>query len=96
MSGTETAEQIQIGKMADEYQRKAEEAIDERDRKWLLHKARATRQLLEGRTALRTFRNEETGRVRHQLGRVTPKVRRNDPCPCGSTQKFKRCHGRDH
>ena len=22
-----------------------------------------------------------------------PKVGRNDPCPCGSGRKFKRCHG---
>lgn len=26
--------------------------------------------------------------------RVTPKVGRNDPCPCGSGKKFKRCCGR--
>jgi uncharacterized protein len=25
--------------------------------------------------------------------RETPKVGRNDPCPCGSGRKFKRCHG---
>ena len=25
--------------------------------------------------------------------RETPKVGRNDPCPCGSGQKFKKCHG---
>ena len=25
--------------------------------------------------------------------RVDPKVGRNDPCPCGSGKKFKRCHG---
>ena len=25
--------------------------------------------------------------------RETPKVGRNDPCPCGSGKKFKRCHG---
>jgi uncharacterized protein YecA (UPF0149 family) len=24
----------------------------------------------------------------------TPKVGRNDPCPCGSGKKFKHCHGR--
>jgi len=23
-----------------------------------------------------------------------PKVGRNDPCPCGSGKKFKKCHGR--
>jgi uncharacterized protein len=26
--------------------------------------------------------------------RQTPKVGRNDPCPCGSGRKFKACHGR--
>lgn len=26
-------------------------------------------------------------------GDTTTKVGRNDPCPCGSGQKFKRCHG---
>ena len=25
--------------------------------------------------------------------RATPKVGRNDPCPCGSGRKFKQCHG---
>jgi len=27
--------------------------------------------------------------------REGPKVRPNDPCPCGSGKKYKRCHGRD-
>ena len=26
--------------------------------------------------------------------RETPKVGRNDPCPCGSGKKYKNCHGR--
>src|SRR5439155_10840515 len=26
--------------------------------------------------------------------RSVPQVGRNDPCPCGSGKKFKRCHGR--
>jgi preprotein translocase subunit SecA len=25
--------------------------------------------------------------------RVEPKVGRNDPCPCGSGKKYKKCHG---
>ena len=25
---------------------------------------------------------------------ATPKIGRNDPCPCGSGKKFKKCHGR--
>ncbi len=27
--------------------------------------------------------------------RQTPKVGRNDPCPCGSGKKYKKCHGMD-
>ncbi|MBI2535773.1 MAG: SEC-C domain-containing protein [Gemmatimonadetes bacterium] len=25
--------------------------------------------------------------------RALPKVGRNDPCPCGSGKKYKKCHG---
>jgi uncharacterized protein YecA (UPF0149 family) len=25
--------------------------------------------------------------------RSDPKIGRNDPCPCGSGKKFKKCHG---
>ena len=25
--------------------------------------------------------------------RSSPKVGRNDPCPCGSGKKYKKCHG---
>jgi preprotein translocase subunit SecA len=25
--------------------------------------------------------------------RTQPKVGRNDPCPCGSGKKYKKCHG---
>jgi len=30
-----------------------------------------------------------------QVKREEPKVGRNDPCPCGSGKKYKKCHGRD-
>ena len=29
-----------------------------------------------------------------QMERKPPKVGRNDPCPCGSGKKFKKCHGK--
>ncbi|MFC5525831.1 YlcI/YnfO family protein [Rhodanobacter ginsengisoli] len=42
-----------------------------------------------------------TGPVRSSARAITappvqtvPKVGANDPCPCGSGQKYKRCHGR--
>jgi uncharacterized protein len=32
-------------------------------------------------------------RPRRPAARETPKIGRNDPCPCGSGRKFKHCHG---
>lgn len=29
----------------------------------------------------------------HTIVREMPKVGRNDPCPCGSGKKYKKCHG---
>jgi preprotein translocase subunit SecA len=40
---------------------------------------------------MHTNRDEEGGK---QPVRAGKKVGRNDPCPCGSGRKFKRCHGR--
>ncbi|OEZ33767.1 preprotein translocase subunit SecA [Francisella endosymbiont of Amblyomma maculatum] len=36
---------------------------------------------------------EEAPKVQ-QVRRESPKVRRNDPCPCGSGKKYKQCHGK--
>jgi preprotein translocase subunit SecA len=34
--------------------------------------------------------------VKHEpVRRERPKVGRNDPCPCGSGKKYKKCHGKD-
>jgi len=32
--------------------------------------------------------------VAQQFRRDTPKIGRNDPCPCGSERKYKHCHGK--
>jgi preprotein translocase subunit SecA len=40
---------------------------------------------------MRTNREEEGGKQPVKAGK---KVGRNDPCPCGSGRKFKKCHGR--
>ena len=32
--------------------------------------------------------------LRNSVKRDGPKVGRNDPCPCGSGKKFKKCHGK--
>jgi preprotein translocase subunit SecA len=33
------------------------------------------------------------GPVAQPMTREEPKVGRNDPCPCGSGKKYKKCHG---
>ena len=33
------------------------------------------------------------GPVGHQAAATVPEVGRNDPCPCGSGKKYKKCHG---
>ena len=35
----------------------------------------------------------DISRPRRPIARETPKVGRNDPCPCGSGRKYKLCHG---
>ncbi|MBK6676809.1 MAG: preprotein translocase subunit SecA [Rhodocyclaceae bacterium] len=37
---------------------------------------------------------DETSKPQQPVERATPKVGRNDPCPCGSGKKFKHCHGK--
>jgi len=36
----------------------------------------------------------DNGALAEPVRRKTPKVGRNDPCPCGSGKKYKHCHGR--
>ncbi len=35
------------------------------------------------------------GPAKKQVAKGLPKVGRNDPCPCGSGKKYKKCHGKD-
>ena len=35
----------------------------------------------------------QAGKQSRTIKRDTPKVGRNDPCPCGSGKKYKKCHG---
>jgi len=40
---------------------------------------------------LRFFKRMEVSPTEKQLARKPPKVGRNEPCPCGSGKKFKKC-----
>lgn len=37
---------------------------------------------------------QRESRIRIASSRSVPKVGRNEPCPCGSGKKYKKCHGR--
>jgi preprotein translocase subunit SecA len=38
--------------------------------------------------------SEQAEEKSHPVKRESKKVGRNDPCPCGSGKKYKKCHGR--
>jgi preprotein translocase subunit SecA len=42
-----------------------------------------------------TARTAGDGQTTAPIKRERPKVGRNDPCPCGSGKKYKKCHGKD-
>jgi hypothetical protein len=42
----------------------------------------------------REQQRQHESRVRAATPRSGPKIGRNDPCPCGSGKKYKKCHGR--
>jgi preprotein translocase subunit SecA len=55
--------------------------------------AQRARQAIEGRATAEGKMDAGT-RARQTTVRATgPKVGRNDPCPCGSGKKYKKCHG---
>ena len=41
-----------------------------------------------------TGTNKDDSAVKAPKKRKTKKIQPNDPCPCGSGKKYKRCHGR--
>ena len=47
-------------------------------------------QLFESDDDVEVFEADETPQVMHSDGKVRP----NDPCPCGSGKKYKKCHGK--
>ncbi|TMQ16495.1 MAG: preprotein translocase subunit SecA [Deltaproteobacteria bacterium] len=48
-----------------------------------------------GRAAAQAARGDSDGARQEPVRRERPKVGRNDPCPCGSGKKYKKCHGKD-
>ena len=74
------------GPSEEEIQRMRQQRLEEEQRVMLMRSQQK---------AARTEEENKVGRVVHQGGtfhRQFKKVGRNDPCPCGSGQKFKKCH----
>jgi uncharacterized protein YecA (UPF0149 family) len=42
-------------------------------------------------TITSSSQNNQASSIKHQ---ASDKVGRNDPCPCGSGKKYKKCHGK--
>ena len=65
------------------------------------NKLRTNEDNIEGnitQSALRTANNSPEARVAARMTvkaqePAVPKAGRNDPCPCGSGKKYKKCHG---
>lgn len=55
--------------------------------------AQKQRQVLEGRGDAEGKLNSSVAVARPAAAREGPRVGRNDPCPCGSGKKYKKCHG---
>jgi preprotein translocase subunit SecA len=71
----------------------------ERDRLTLIHREFATPSMGEasegeGPAGSRPGPERTGGEKVKPIVRETPKVGRNDPCPCGSGKKYKKCHGK--
>jgi preprotein translocase subunit SecA len=57
--------------------------------------AAQTKRPARGRPAQAARPAEGDGSKPEPMRRDRPKVGRNDPCPCGSGKKYKKCHGKD-
>src|SRR2546429_1941620 len=69
----------------------AEESPEEIQRRRLAARRRGSMQFT-GPNQGAAAAGEEAGKVKTVV-RDQPKVGRNDPCPCGSGKKYKKCHG---
>src|SRR6266704_1404597 len=69
----------------------AEESPDEIRRRRLAARRRGSMQFT-GPNQGAAAAGEEAGKIK-TVTRSEPKVGRNDPCPCGSGKKYKKCHG---
>jgi preprotein translocase subunit SecA len=73
-----------------------QESAEEIEARRLAAQRRALQRITESHAAAAAGDGEEGERPRAKqetVVRTQPKVGRNDPCPCGSGKKYKKCHG---
>ncbi len=71
--------------------------LDVSDEDIALEESRQEEEMVFSHSDASGFRNETAGEAIQTptpVRRATPKVGRNQPCPCGSGKKYKYCHGR--
>ncbi|HWV39418.1 MAG TPA: preprotein translocase subunit SecA [Vulgatibacter sp.] len=78
-----------------EAQAAAARAAAELERK--IAEQRRRQRVIESHADVAATANADSTRAppRQPVTRSSPKVGRNDPCPCGSGRKYKKCHGAD-
>ena len=60
--------------------------------------AKITDTTLQDKTAIELVDGKlspKEGGINKTIVNDTPKIGRNDPCPCGSGKKYKNCHGKN-
>jgi len=72
-----------------------EENVEEDQRETKASGRAATRTRPRGAKAAAASADGGDGARSEPVRREKPKVGRNDPCPCGSGKKYKKCHGKD-
>jgi preprotein translocase subunit SecA len=71
-----------------------QESAEEIEQKRLAAQRRAMQRITETHADAAAGDGEERPRAKQEtVVRTQPKVGRNDPCPCGSGKKYKKCHG---
>lgn len=87
----QTLIRVQIKENKENYQRRKPTKTIEKHSKAAAFQDQANKAASQSRANRNSNNNEAPVTVR----RTTPKVGRNDPCPCGSGKKYKNCCGRN-
>jgi preprotein translocase subunit SecA len=70
-----------------------QESAEEIEQKRLAAQRRAMQRITESHADAAGGDGEQPRPKQETVVRTQPKVGRNDPCPCGSGKKYKKCHG---